>query len=46
MAQPCSGHKKENGGLTRNVTFFFPLAVEIWLLITKKLWILWVDSSG
>jgi hypothetical protein len=36
MAQPCSGHKKENGGLSWNVTVFFPLAVEIWLLITKK----------
>jgi len=46
MAQPCSGHKKETGGLPQNVTFSILLAVEIWLLITKKLWILWVDSSG
>jgi hypothetical protein len=42
MAQPCSCHKKENGGLPRNVTVFFPLAVEIWLLITKKI----VDLVG
>jgi len=42
MAQPCSGHKKENGGPTQNVTFFFPFGCRNLAFDYKKI----VDLVG